>query len=153
MFVLGLGGSRWVCCSVGPAVGYKSWNQQESLDCLIPQAVPGFLEVSGFWQWVVNNTVTLVSAAATSFGLDFLAAKLSGPKVDSRWLQLLGVLLASIVLPGLARKNIAEHAPLCLKSLWSEQPIEQSSRCFPLSGFPGQIITYLLFCDALENPD
>eukprot|EP00971_Amphidinium_carterae_P312309 6207306-Amphidinium_carterae.1 len=62
-------------------------------------AVPGFLNVSGFWQWVVNNTVTIVSAAATSFGLDVLAAKLSGPKVDSRWLQLLGLLLASIVLP------------------------------------------------------
>eukprot|EP00971_Amphidinium_carterae_P045010 885376-Amphidinium_carterae.1 len=41
----------------------------------------------------------MVSAAATSFGLEFLAAKLSGPKVDNRWLQLLGLLLASIVLP------------------------------------------------------
>eukprot|EP00971_Amphidinium_carterae_P148903 2952090-Amphidinium_carterae.1 len=73
MSVLGLGGSRG--------------------------AVPGFLKVAGFWQWVVNNTVTIASAAATSFGLDFLAAKLTGPKVDRRWLQLFGLLLASIVLP------------------------------------------------------
>eukprot|EP00971_Amphidinium_carterae_P112950 2236917-Amphidinium_carterae.1 len=72
-----------------------------SLDCrcLTQKAVPGFLKVSGFWKWVVNNTVMIVSAAATSFGLDFLASLLSGPKVDRRWLQLLGLLQASIVLP------------------------------------------------------
>eukprot|EP00971_Amphidinium_carterae_P082165 1625249-Amphidinium_carterae.1 len=93
-------------------MGYESWNQQESLAFLIQQAVPGFLRVSGFWQWVLNQTVTIASAAATSFGLDFLAAKLSGPKVDSRWLQLSGLLLASIVLPGLARSDRADRRHL-----------------------------------------
>eukprot|EP00971_Amphidinium_carterae_P097349 1926259-Amphidinium_carterae.1 len=62
-------------------------------------AVPGFVQVSGFWQWLLDNAVAIGSAMATSFGLDFLASKLSGPTVDSSWLQLLGLLQATIVLP------------------------------------------------------
>eukprot|EP00971_Amphidinium_carterae_P025706 507005-Amphidinium_carterae.1 len=82
-------------------------------------AVPDFLKLSGFWQWVVNNTVMMVSAAATSFGLDYLAAKLSGPEVDRRWLQLLGLLLVCILLPGLDRNYRAPSVVLIL-TLWVE---------------------------------
>eukprot|EP00971_Amphidinium_carterae_P275733 5471233-Amphidinium_carterae.1 len=39
----------------------------------------------------------------TGFGLDLLAGLLSGPTVDRARLQLVGVLLASILLPGSAR--------------------------------------------------
>eukprot|EP00971_Amphidinium_carterae_P170255 3373318-Amphidinium_carterae.1 len=38
----------------------------------------------------------------TGFGLDLLAGTLSGPTVDRATLQLVGVLFASIILPGLA---------------------------------------------------
>eukprot|EP00971_Amphidinium_carterae_P145294 2878898-Amphidinium_carterae.1 len=38
-------------------------------------AVPGFLNLSGFWRWVVNNSITIISAAAASFGLDVFGSK------------------------------------------------------------------------------
>eukprot|EP00971_Amphidinium_carterae_P348569 6490568-Amphidinium_carterae.1 len=52
------------------------------------------------------------SGLLTGYGLDFLAKKLSGPKVDRATLQLVGVLFASIVLPGLAGKQVKLPAHL-----------------------------------------
>eukprot|EP00971_Amphidinium_carterae_P035453 697990-Amphidinium_carterae.2 len=49
----------------------------------------------------------IVAGLLTGFGLDFLAGQLSGPKVDRATLQLIGVLFASILLPGLARALVA----------------------------------------------
>eukprot|EP00971_Amphidinium_carterae_P107154 2122642-Amphidinium_carterae.1 len=46
------------------------------------------------------------SGLLTGYGLDFLAQNLSGPNVDRATLQLVGVLFASIVLPGLAAKQV-----------------------------------------------
>eukprot|EP00971_Amphidinium_carterae_P114719 2272708-Amphidinium_carterae.1 len=125
------------------------------------KAVPGFLQVSDLWQWVISNAVALFSGPTvcgqrafnvpsnhtpssrlnkmspprialnklqvaynntrgvslahlmmdvcigrsfkcrllTSFGLDLLAGKLFGPKIDRATLQLIGVLFASILLP------------------------------------------------------
>eukprot|EP00971_Amphidinium_carterae_P320896 6378558-Amphidinium_carterae.1 len=62
-------------------------------------AVPGFLQVTGVWRWVLNNTVGLVSGAVTGFGFEVLAAKISGPKADGVTLQLVGILVAFILLP------------------------------------------------------
>eukprot|EP00971_Amphidinium_carterae_P313977 6240312-Amphidinium_carterae.1 len=45
----------------------------------------------------------------TSFGLDLLAGILSGPQVDRATLQLVGVLFASILVPGLARALVAHQ--------------------------------------------
>eukprot|EP00971_Amphidinium_carterae_P233988 4643206-Amphidinium_carterae.1 len=67
----------------------------------VVKAVPGFLHVSGFWRWLINNAVALISGIVTGFGLDILARKVSRHKSDSARLQLAGLLLASIVLPGL----------------------------------------------------
>eukprot|EP00971_Amphidinium_carterae_P261101 5179585-Amphidinium_carterae.2 len=97
--------------NVGIAIGLWVREPPRKLG-LLEQAVPGVLKVSGFWQWAVNNIVVIVSAAATSFGLDFIAVKLSGPEVDSGWLRLLGLLQAVIVFPGLARNNRAELCAL-----------------------------------------
>eukprot|EP00971_Amphidinium_carterae_P229155 4545539-Amphidinium_carterae.1 len=44
----------------------------------------------------------LVSGLLTVFGLEFLARKLSGPNIDGATLQLVGLLFASTLLPGLA---------------------------------------------------
>eukprot|EP00971_Amphidinium_carterae_P252706 5017195-Amphidinium_carterae.1 len=107
------------------------------------KAVPGFLQVSDLWRWVIGNAVALFSGLAvcahkafnepsnhsndapssrftkmspqncivagllTGFGLDFLAEQLSGPTVDRATLQVVGVLLSSIFLPGLARAIVA----------------------------------------------
>eukprot|EP00971_Amphidinium_carterae_P054435 1072308-Amphidinium_carterae.2 len=104
----------FVSLSFVASMGHGSWSHQEKLDCLIQQAVPGFLKVSGFWQWVMSSTVTILSALATSFGLDLLTAKLGAAKDDRGWLKLLAMLLASIVLPGLTRRNRAEHTHIVL---------------------------------------
>eukprot|EP00971_Amphidinium_carterae_P333923 6468947-Amphidinium_carterae.1 len=66
----------------------------------VATAVPGFLRVSSFWQWFCGKVVALVSGLVTGFGLEFLAGKMAGPKVDGVTLQMLGLLLASILLPG-----------------------------------------------------
>eukprot|EP00971_Amphidinium_carterae_P141134 2796681-Amphidinium_carterae.1 len=63
------------------------------------KAVPGFLQVSDLWRWVISNIIALCSGLVTGFGLDFLAGVLSGPNVDRATLQLVGVLCASTVLP------------------------------------------------------
>eukprot|EP00971_Amphidinium_carterae_P005642 112000-Amphidinium_carterae.1 len=47
----------------------------------------------------VVSFFSLDGCLLTGFGLDLLAGKLSGPKVDPVTLQLVGVLLASILLP------------------------------------------------------
>eukprot|EP00971_Amphidinium_carterae_P069994 1384976-Amphidinium_carterae.1 len=49
-----------------------------------------------------SNVAMFWSGLLTGFGLDFLAEKLAGPRVDRATLQLIGVLLSSILLPGLA---------------------------------------------------
>eukprot|EP00971_Amphidinium_carterae_P290151 5761029-Amphidinium_carterae.1 len=41
----------------------------------------------------------IVEGLLTGCGLDFLAEKLSGPRVDGATLQLIGALFASILLP------------------------------------------------------
>eukprot|EP00971_Amphidinium_carterae_P303225 6025146-Amphidinium_carterae.1 len=46
----------------------------------VVKAVPGFLEVSGLWRWLIGNAVALFSGLLTGCGLDFLAEKLSGPR-------------------------------------------------------------------------
>eukprot|EP00971_Amphidinium_carterae_P305637 6073868-Amphidinium_carterae.1 len=51
----------------------------------------------------VSASSCAVAGLLTGFGLDLIAGKLSGPKVDRATLQLIGVLFASILLPGLAR--------------------------------------------------
>eukprot|EP00971_Amphidinium_carterae_P326488 6457313-Amphidinium_carterae.1 len=60
-------------------------------------------------QVAYNSTPGLL----TSFGLDHLAGKLSGyisgPKVDCATLQLVGLLFASILLPGLAWALVAQQ--------------------------------------------
>eukprot|EP00971_Amphidinium_carterae_P034912 687450-Amphidinium_carterae.1 len=43
------------------------------------------------------------SGLLTGMGLEFLAGKLSGPSVDSTTLQLVGMLFASTLFPGLER--------------------------------------------------
>eukprot|EP00971_Amphidinium_carterae_P255758 5077727-Amphidinium_carterae.1 len=92
------------------------------------KAVPGFLQVSDLWRWVIGNAVALFAGLIvcvqcvfhapsndtpssrfnkmstpgrllTGLGLDFLAGILSGPTVDRATLQLIGVLFASILLP------------------------------------------------------
>eukprot|EP00971_Amphidinium_carterae_P158977 3152077-Amphidinium_carterae.1 len=63
------------------------------------KAVPGFLEVSGLWRWVLGNAVTVFSGVIASFGHDFLAGKISGAKVDGALLQLAGLLMTSLLLP------------------------------------------------------
>eukprot|EP00971_Amphidinium_carterae_P158505 3142174-Amphidinium_carterae.1 len=63
------------------------------------KAVPGFLQVSGFARWLVSSAVALSSGVVTGFGLPFLAGHLSGRHLDRTRLQLLGLLLASILLP------------------------------------------------------
>eukprot|EP00971_Amphidinium_carterae_P301318 5986413-Amphidinium_carterae.1 len=65
------------------------------------KAVPGFLGVSDFWRWVIGNAVALVSGLVTGFGLEFLAGVFFGPSVDRATLQLMSVMLASTLLPGL----------------------------------------------------
>eukprot|EP00971_Amphidinium_carterae_P045031 885750-Amphidinium_carterae.1 len=67
------------------------------------KSVPGFLQVSDLWRFLMSNAVPLFSGLLTSFGLDLLARWLSGPEVDRATLQLIGVLFASVLLPGLAR--------------------------------------------------
>eukprot|EP00971_Amphidinium_carterae_P337305 6474042-Amphidinium_carterae.1 len=51
----------------------------------------------------------IVTGWLTGYGLDFLAEKVSGPRVDSATLQLIGVLFASILLPGLATSFMAQQ--------------------------------------------
>eukprot|EP00971_Amphidinium_carterae_P346430 6487878-Amphidinium_carterae.1 len=63
------------------------------------KAVPGFLRISGLWRWLVGNAVALLSGVMTGFGLDLLAAKVSGPSVDDATLQIVGLWLASILFP------------------------------------------------------
>eukprot|EP00971_Amphidinium_carterae_P041736 820017-Amphidinium_carterae.1 len=50
-----------------------------------------------------------IAGLLTGFGLAFLAEQLSGPTVDRTTLQLVGVLLSSILLPGLARALVTQH--------------------------------------------
>eukprot|EP00971_Amphidinium_carterae_P000467 9652-Amphidinium_carterae.2 len=52
--------------------------------------------------WLAKEVLGEPQRLLTGFGLDFLAEKLSGPTVDRATLQLIGVLLSSILLPGLA---------------------------------------------------
>eukprot|EP00971_Amphidinium_carterae_P175350 3475941-Amphidinium_carterae.1 len=51
----------------------------------------------------ISTSSCTAAGLVTGFGLDLLAGMLSGPKVDRATLQLVGVLIASIFLPGLAR--------------------------------------------------
>eukprot|EP00971_Amphidinium_carterae_P200102 3971321-Amphidinium_carterae.2 len=51
----------------------------------------------------------IVSGLLTGFGLDFLAGKLTGPNIDRATLQLVGLLFASILLPGLAGEVVAQR--------------------------------------------
>eukprot|EP00971_Amphidinium_carterae_P181039 3591195-Amphidinium_carterae.1 len=53
----------------------------------------------------------VLSGLLTGFGLDFLAGQLSGPSVDSATLQLVGVLFASILVPGLVGTQQKEVKP------------------------------------------
>eukprot|EP00971_Amphidinium_carterae_P125205 2480760-Amphidinium_carterae.1 len=53
-------------------------------------------------------TSCIVAGLLTGFGLDLLADKLSGPTVDRATLQLVAVLFASILLPGVARALVAQ---------------------------------------------
>eukprot|EP00971_Amphidinium_carterae_P058669 1160231-Amphidinium_carterae.2 len=50
-----------------------------------------------------------IAGLLTGYGLDHLAGKLLGPKVDRATLQLVGMLFASILLPGLARALVAQQ--------------------------------------------
>eukprot|EP00971_Amphidinium_carterae_P118656 2350703-Amphidinium_carterae.1 len=58
----------------------------------------------------MSTSSCTVAGLSTSFGLDLLAGKLSRPGVDRATLQLVGLLLASIFLPGLARASISGTA-------------------------------------------
>eukprot|EP00971_Amphidinium_carterae_P047462 934888-Amphidinium_carterae.1 len=64
------------------------------IDCI--QKLPSYLRLR-----LVISSCT-VPGLLTGFGLDFLAGQLSGPSVDRATLQLIGVLFASILLPGIA---------------------------------------------------
>eukprot|EP00971_Amphidinium_carterae_P260174 5161984-Amphidinium_carterae.1 len=81
----------------------------------VAKAVPGFLQVSDLWRWLINNAVALWSRSAfaaatqptlsnrliTGFGFDFLSQILSGSNTDRPTLQLVGTLFASTLVPGL----------------------------------------------------
>eukprot|EP00971_Amphidinium_carterae_P143366 2840339-Amphidinium_carterae.1 len=58
-------------------------------------------------QVLVYNYFYPTAGLLTSFGLDLLAGQLCGPTVDRATLQLVGVLCASIFLPGLARARVS----------------------------------------------
>eukprot|EP00971_Amphidinium_carterae_P096341 1906357-Amphidinium_carterae.1 len=70
----------------------------------VVKAVPGFLSVSGLWQWVISNVIALISGVVTGLGLDYFAGKVFAQAFDGSimsMLRLAGLLLASILLPGL----------------------------------------------------
>eukprot|EP00971_Amphidinium_carterae_P270855 5374820-Amphidinium_carterae.1 len=50
-----------------------------------------------------------IAGLLTGFGLDLLAGQVAGPTVDRATLQLIGVLFASIFLPGLARALVRSN--------------------------------------------
>eukprot|EP00971_Amphidinium_carterae_P271506 5387015-Amphidinium_carterae.1 len=58
---------------------------------------------------IISTCSCIVAGLLTSFGLDLLAGKLSGPQVERTTLQLVGVLFASILLPGLARALVTQQ--------------------------------------------
>eukprot|EP00971_Amphidinium_carterae_P340597 6479032-Amphidinium_carterae.2 len=57
----------------------------------------------------MSTSSCIVAGLVTGFGLDLLAGQLSGSKVERATLQLIGVLFASILLPGLARTFMAKN--------------------------------------------
>eukprot|EP00971_Amphidinium_carterae_P114475 2268264-Amphidinium_carterae.1 len=66
------------------------------------KAVPKFLKVSRWWQWILSWSVSLSTALLTSFGLPRLASlvcKASNHDFDSTELALIGKALASIAVP------------------------------------------------------
>eukprot|EP00971_Amphidinium_carterae_P060861 1204642-Amphidinium_carterae.2 len=89
----------------------------------VAKAVPGFLQVSVIWRWLISNTSVsqavfsdqghsksvissslllvcrIVAGFTTGFGLDFLAGRLSGPSNDCATLQLVGTLFVSTLVP------------------------------------------------------
>eukprot|EP00971_Amphidinium_carterae_P051276 1009579-Amphidinium_carterae.1 len=57
----------------------------------------------------MSTSSCIVAGLLTGFGLDQLAGKLSGPKIDRATLQLVGVSFASILFPGLYRAFLGQQ--------------------------------------------
>eukprot|EP00971_Amphidinium_carterae_P200058 3970532-Amphidinium_carterae.1 len=87
----------------------------------VVKAVPGFLQMQPVWSWVVGTAVALVSGLMTGFGLEYLAGKVSRCQAHAAMLQVVGLMVASILLPGL----IESHASHRSRATNSREPLSR----------------------------
>eukprot|EP00971_Amphidinium_carterae_P204150 4051360-Amphidinium_carterae.1 len=81
----------------------------------------------------------IVAGLLTGFGLDLLAGKLSGPKVDRATLNLVGLLFSSILLPGLARAVVAQQHKIKKGACWSKFKKEVRNAFVNIARFQQQL--------------
>eukprot|EP00971_Amphidinium_carterae_P042234 829769-Amphidinium_carterae.1 len=68
-----------------------------------------FLKDNSFSCRSTGCILQVLSGAITTFGLASIARRLCGPNVDTTKLQLVGMLIASILLPGLTDESEIER--------------------------------------------
>eukprot|EP00971_Amphidinium_carterae_P318878 6338576-Amphidinium_carterae.1 len=70
----------------------------------------------------------IATGLITGVGLELLAERLSGPNVDSAALQLVGVLFASTLMPGLARNWERDNENACLQRLQQSMKLKHGGK-------------------------